>query len=307
MRQRHTFCRAVAGGESFRAVARKYGVSEKTVRKWYRRWVGGRRSFHALMNSRPGPRTTRARADVEALVAELFPRFKGVRLRREMAKRGVHAPISTIYRAIHRLKLAKPRKRKPRLEPRKMELPFGYIQCDTLYLSGLAGPVQYTAIEAHTRLRFIRVYNGMSIFNSLDFLSRCFRFFPFTTLIWSTDGGSEFSSAATPWVFNKSLFTQALEYGGKEHRIFVGKPHLNGRVERSHRADREEFYEILQERFRSEQQGDRWTEEAVRQVPERCRYWNEEREHQALGWRTPKQALEEILGRPVELDYSLCL
>lgn len=88
MRQRHTFCRAVAGGESFRAVARKYGVSEKTVRKWYRRWVGGRRSFHALMNSRPGPRTTRARADVEALVAELFPRFKGVRLRREMAKRG---------------------------------------------------------------------------------------------------------------------------------------------------------------------------------------------------------------------------
>jgi transposase len=286
-------CQLVDEGKSYWQVAKLYGVSVSNVHRWHKRWREAGRRFSSLYNHPPTQRRTRARRDIEGDLGELFKQgLRGIRLHRALLKRGHRLSVSTMYRALHRLKLVRKRSRKPRLEPAKATYSFGYVQCDCLELAPEV--IQYTAIECHTRLRFIRLYPGVSIANSVDFLSRALRFFPFLTHTWSTDGGSEFTHEANRLTDKRTLFTLALEHAGKRHRVYIGQPNKNGRVERSHRSDREEFYNLYP------------LSEAIGKVPEWLRYWNEGREHMALGWKTPKAVLEELLGTPVSLRYDLC-
>ena len=68
--------------------------------------------------------------------------------------------------------------------------------------------------------------------------------FPYTIECIQTDNGSEFTNAmnnskkALPALFEKTL----AEPGIKHKRIRVYTPRHNGKVERSHRKDNEEFY-----------------------------------------------------------------
>ncbi|QQG40803.1 MAG: transposase family protein [Candidatus Levyibacteriota bacterium] len=94
---------------------------------------------------------------------------------------------------------------------------------------------QFTAIDDCTRYRVLRIYDHNTVKNATDFVSQIKKILPFAIQQIQTDNGSEFSEE----------FSWYLQDLGINHRkTKVRSPEENGKVERSHRTDNEEFYQI---------------------------------------------------------------
>jgi len=92
---------------------------------------------------------------------------------------------------------------------------------------------QYTAIDDCTRFRVLRLYRRQNQWSSLDFFAELRRSFPFPIRQLQSDNGSEFPLA----------FALIVRETGIRHRyIRPRRPEQNGKVERSHRTDSEEFW-----------------------------------------------------------------
>ena len=92
---------------------------------------------------------------------------------------------------------------------------------------------QYTALDDCTRFRVLRLYGRLHHRSSLAFLAELRRAFPFPLKRPQCDHGQEFSFA----------FVLGVEAAGIQHRyIRPRRPQQNGKVERSHRIDQEEFW-----------------------------------------------------------------
>mgnify|MGYP000106112440 CR=1 FL=1 len=278
-------------GRSFREVAAKHGVSVSTAWKWIKRYEE-ERSFEALYNRPNAPKRGRARTDLDAKVKELWEKgLRGARLKRALEKEGLKASNTAIYHALERLGLHTPRAQGPR-KRKDVTLPMGWVQADVLYVHA-EGPYQFTAVEAATRLQFARIYPEVTPQAAVDFIDRALAFFPLPVKVWATDHGLEWTYAALAHVYREHPVERFLrERGIQQVLIPIGTPRYNGRVERAHRTAREEFYS--------------WAhDEAPGLFVSWLKVYNERREHMALGWKTPKARAEELLGRPVVLDYSL--
>jgi transposase InsO family protein len=140
---------------------------------------------------------------------------------------------------------------------------------------------QFTAIDDCTRFRVLRVYDHNTVKSAADFVDRLREQLPFAIKQIQTDNGSEFSEQ----------FSWHLQDLGIRHRkTRVCSPEENGKVERSHRTDGEEFYE--RHRFVS-------VSHCVKLLKDWEREYNEERPHTALGDKTPKEYLLEKLKHHV--------
>ena len=92
---------------------------------------------------------------------------------------------------------------------------------------------QYTALDDCTRFRVLRLYRRLYHGSSLAFLAELRRAFPFPIRRLQCDNGREFPLE----------FALAVEAAGIRHRyIRPRRPQQNGKVERSHRIDHEEFW-----------------------------------------------------------------
>lgn len=92
---------------------------------------------------------------------------------------------------------------------------------------------QYTTLDDCTRMRVLRLYRRQHQRPSLLFLSELCRAFPFPIHKLQTDNGAEFSFA----------LSLAVREAGIRHRYIRPRcPEQNGKVERSHRIDDEEFW-----------------------------------------------------------------
>ena len=96
---------------------------------------------------------------------------------------------------------------------------------------------QYTAIDDATRIRALKIYDRHTQANAIDFLDYVIKLFPFRINNIRTDNGHEFQ-AKFHW--------HVEDLGMKHSYIKPGTPQLNGKVERSHRTDRKEFYQLLE-------------------------------------------------------------
>jgi transposase InsO family protein len=95
---------------------------------------------------------------------------------------------------------------------------------------------QYTAIDDATRIRALRIYPRHTQQNAIDFADYVVRSFPFRIHTVRTDRGHE----------RQAQFHWHVEDHGIRHvYIKPRSPQLNGKVERSHRSDQEEFYQLL--------------------------------------------------------------
>ena len=95
---------------------------------------------------------------------------------------------------------------------------------------------QYTAIDDATRVRALKVYTRHTQKNAIDFVNYVIDKFPFRIQQIRTDRGHEF----------QALFHWQVEDLGIRHVYIKARtPQLNGKVERSHRSDQEEFYQLL--------------------------------------------------------------
>jgi transposase InsO family protein len=95
---------------------------------------------------------------------------------------------------------------------------------------------QYTAIDDATRVRALKVYDKHTQANAIDFVDHIIDKFPFHVREIRTDNGHEF----------QAKFHWHVEDQGIQHAyIKRGTPQLNGKVERSHRSDQQQFYQLL--------------------------------------------------------------
>ena len=96
---------------------------------------------------------------------------------------------------------------------------------------------QYTAIDDATRIRALKIYDRHTQANAIDFVDYVIKLFPFRINNIRTDNGHEFQ-AKFHW--------HVEDLGMKHSYIKPGTPQLNGKVERSHKTDRKEFYQLLE-------------------------------------------------------------
>ena len=192
-------------------------------------------------------------------------------------------PCGTIQRVFGDLGLPYLRRTRKRA-PRQLKLfekaePGESVQVDVKFVK-IAGQwaFQYTALDDCTRFRVLRLYRRLYHGSSLAFLAELRRAFPFPIRRLQCDNGREFPLE----------FALAVEAAGIRHRyIRPRRPQQNGKVERSHRIDHEEF----------------WSRQTVRRLrgrhrgasPAGRRTYNYERLSLALKGRTPAEKLAAAL------------
>jgi transposase InsO family protein len=161
------------------------------------------------------------------------------------------------------------------------QVPGHHIQVDVkfLILKNKRGQktkrFQYTAIDDATRIRALKVYFKHTQQNAIDFIDYVIEKFPFRIQTVRTDNGHEF----------QSKFHWHVEDLGMRHTYIKPRtPRLNGKVERSHKTDQQEFYQLLK------YSGDVDLEKKL-QIWEN--FYNFDRPHGALAGKTPYEILKE--------------
>ena len=95
---------------------------------------------------------------------------------------------------------------------------------------------QYAAIDDSTRVRALKIYDRHNQSNAIDFIDTIVARFPFRIRDIRTDNGHEFQAQFDWHVEDRSI---------RHACIKPVSPQLNGKVERSHRTDDQEFYQLL--------------------------------------------------------------
>jgi transposase InsO family protein len=122
-------------------------------------------------------------------------------------------------------------------------LPGHRVQLDVTFIGPLPGAPkprkydQFTAIDDRTRLRVLRLYPKRNQQTAIQFLDDVLSRLPFRVEVIQTDNGVEFG-ASFPW----HVLDKGVGHGDSKPRT----PRRNGKVERSHRIDAEEFYRMLE-------------------------------------------------------------
>lgn len=113
------------------------------------------------------------------------------------------------------------------------------LQLDVKFLERIAGSTkrryQFTAIDDCTRIRVLKIYDACNQTTAIQFIDEVRRRLPFRIQFVQTDNGAEFQSR-----FHWHVETQDLRHVYIRPRT----PHLNGKVERSHRVDDQESYQL---------------------------------------------------------------
>jgi len=155
------------------------------------------------------------------------------------------------------------------------------LQMDVKFLERIPGTqkrlYQFTAIDDCTRIRVLKIYDSCTMTTAIRFADEVIRRLPFRVHVIQTDNGAEF----------QSKFHWHLEQLDIRHvYIRPRTPRLNGKVERSHRVDNQEFYQLLDKGGVSDD---------IHLFNEKLREWenyyNYHRPHGALDGQTPYERL----------------
>jgi transposase InsO family protein len=154
---------------------------------------------------------------------------------------------SGVWRILKRLGLNRlpASQRYKRLDKRwqryEKQIPGHQVQIDVKFIAPITGApgtkhYQFTAIDDCTRLRVLRIYSQLNQKTAIQFADYVLEKLPFQVQEIQTDNGPEFGS---------SFHYHLLDKGVGHRYIKPRTPRLNGKVERSHRIDAEEFYRLL--------------------------------------------------------------
>ena len=266
-----------------------YGVSRATLWRWRKRY----RRFGAA-GLDPSPRVSRRRRITPEIEAEIL------RIRRERGygpqriqlylKRfhGLVVSSCTVWNVLRRNKmpaLYMTRYNKPAKVAFRRYVkasPGETVQMDVKFIRNPSAAgrklYQFTAVDDCTRYRVIRIYARNTTRNAIDFFETVKQVFPAKIREVQTDNGPEFTTE-----FGFHLVQQQVK-----HRLIRPRtPRLNGKVERSHRTDEQEFYS--KQNFTDE-------EDLKTKLAGWEKHYNQERGHMALDGQTPAEALSAKLS-----------
>jgi transposase InsO family protein len=155
------------------------------------------------------------------------------------------------------------------------------LQLDVKFLERIAGTgkrlYQFTAIDDCTRIRVLKIFDACNQSSAIRFVDEVIRRLPFRVLVIQTDNGAEFQSR-----FHWHLEGQDIRHVYIRPRT----PHLNGKVERSHRVDEQEFYQLLDKNGVTDD-----IQLFNHKLREWEDYYNYHRPHGALDGQTPYERL----------------
>lgn len=292
-----------------RAIRRKlrilnYADEIGSVVKTCRHFNIGRASFYrwrmayqkhgeaGLINKPPIPKwhANRTAPEIEEKVIYLRKKYHlgPIRISWYMARyHEIQISDAGVYRILKRNGLNRlprgTRTRKVHTKRYNKQVPGHHIQVDVKFLTfkGKTGKkvrrFQYTAIDDATRVRALKIYERHTQANAIDFIDHIIEKFPFRICEIRTDNGHEF----------QAKFHWHVEDKGIRHAyIKPSSPQLNGKVERSHRSDQQEFYQLLSYK------GD---VDLEAKLAEWEAFYNFSRPHGAHQGKTPYEALREKL------------
>ena len=211
-------------------------------------------------------------------------------------------PESTIGHILKRENLIPPKRLKHRKKhPKRYQMPNpgDLIQMDVKYVPyPIKGQqhYQYTALDDCTRWRFAKIYYELSVNNTETFFRELLKSVPFKIKTVQTDNGVEFTYkfVSDPKCVDKLPKQHPLDILCEKHNIhhkFIppGQCEINGKVERSHRIDEEEFYRLDSYKSLKETQVafQKWIFE-----------YNYKRPHAGINKMTPMQKLKLKLNPP---------
>lgn len=270
----------------FKGAARRFGLDRKTVRTWHRRWVASGPA--GLVPRHPLKRRRRLSEETVRLIEQARRDLQFGAMRTRIWLDRVHrirVATATIRRICRDLGYPPIR----RTEPRRSRHPILFskeqpgecvpVDVKAVNVAGQKG-FQYTALDDGTRYRVLRLYPRTYHGTSLDFLATVRQALPFPIQKVQVDNGTEFPLAV-------ALAVQ--EAGIRLRHIKPRRPEQNGKVERSHRIDEEEFWS------RSTFDGFTAAAQALRAWEHRS---NHDRFSMALQGLTPAEKLATVLSPP---------
>ncbi len=149
-------------------------------------------------------------------------------------------------------------------------------QSEEKWRSRLGFHYQYTLVDDCTRIQYAKLFPKLSQENTCLFLEKVLTKTPFSISCVRMDNGSEFQ-------------TKTRGFLKQRHINFIynrpSRPDMNGKVERTHRIDTEEFYlKDLSHTFEERQQG----------LNHYVHHFNNERPHWGKGMegKTPLEKLQ---------------
>lgn len=284
-------------GETVTEIARQAHVSRKAVHKWIGRYrLEGLPGLNprkpgAVTGTHPSLLDTRVVARILDIYANEDDRIRSIV--HLLVKQGIHISHMSVYRyLVARGKIVPTRGRRRPKVPRLhvCDLPGEEAQLDVMHVDPIPGTedrigrsrqgfhYQYTLVDDCTRVQYARLFPKLSQDNSCCFLEEVLDRSPIQIGTVRMDNGLEFQTKlrgflkarGISWVYNRP-----------------SRPDMNGKVERAHRIDYEEFY----------------LKDAAVDLPERqtglakyLLHYNNERPHfgYGMGGKTPLEKLQSF-------------
>lgn len=273
-------------------VCRNCGISRPTLRKWLKRYeehgLDGLNDVSKRPHNSPN---TKVNAQIESWILSLRKTRKlgARRIQNELLREhNYHLSLATIHKILtkNQVKPLVIQRKKKDYQRYQRPIPGDRVQMDTCKIA--PGIYQYTAIDDCSRYRVLAVFSRRSAANTLLFLDQVVEQMPFPIQRIQTDRGTEF--------FAEKVQLKMMEYGIKFRPNKPGSPHLNGKVERSQRTDKEEFYSTTKLDLHELQ---------TQTLPEWQHYYNWQRAHGSFKGKTPMDVVCEHLDKiPVWEDVS---
>ena len=290
--------------------AQKHGVTQAAIRyrtnrqyiyRWMKRYDGTLPSL-ADRSHRPHHHPNQHTDDELTLIRNMRRRNPNTGLVVfwvKLQQRGYTRSISGLYRVLTRngqmaVKLPNPKYIPKPYEQMQYPGQRGQIDVKFVPLSCLAGEAkehkfyQYTFIDEYSRFRYLEAFEEHSTYSSAEFLKHIVEKFPYAIECIQTDNGTEFTNRLNSHRSDKkTLFEKTLEELGIRHKLIKPyTPRHNGKVERSHRKDNEEFY--ASHKFYS-------FEDFKKQLALRQRQYNNF-PMRPLNWHSPNYVLSNFLN-----------
>ncbi len=268
-------------------VCRRCGISRPTLRKWWRRYqskgIDGLRSQSRRPLSSPNAKVG---SKEETLILELrkVRNLGARRIQSELVRlHQLSFSLATIHKVLTRNEIKPLKKIRKKTEFIRYDRPTpgDRIQMDTCKIA--PGIYQYTSVDDCTRYRVLRLYKRRTAANTLNFIDCVIEEMPFPIQRIQTDRGLEF--------FAEKVQNRLMDNGIKFRPNKPGSPHLNGKVERSQKTDKTEFYPTV----------DIYCDEINDLLAEWQHYYNWDRPHSAHKGKSPMEKYFELSN---ETPYS---
>lgn len=252
--------------QSLISYAAKHGVTKAAIRyntnrqyiyRWRKRYDGMLQSL-ADRSHRPHHHPNQHRPEEIKLIDDMRRRNPNTGLVVfwvKLRQRGYTRSISGLYRFLRKRGQMAVKLPNPKYIPKpyeQMQYPGQRGQIDVKFVPEvcIVGQekgtkwYQYTFIDEYSRFRYLEAFEEHNTYSSAVFLRHVVEKFPFAIECIQTDNSAEFTNRLNSSGTKKqTLFEKTLAELGIRHKLIRPyTPRHNGKVERSHRKDNEEFY-----------------------------------------------------------------